>query len=88
MRVQKSKSFLCVSVLFLFTACSGPHETAEHHSADPDSAAGKAGQAAYKVSKETEKAAKELGHKVAEAAKDARAGYKDASQEDKAKHDR
>ena len=77
-----------MSLLFLFTACSHPHEEAEHHSADPDSAAGKAGQAAYKVSKETEKAAKELGHKVAEAAKDAKAGYKDAKEEDKAKHDR
>jgi hypothetical protein len=87
MRLLKSKLFLCVGVLLLLTACDRSHESAEHHSADPDSAAGKAGQAAYKVSKETEKAAKELGHKVAEAAKDAKAGFKDAKQEDKTKHD-
>ena len=94
----KLKSICLAGVFLLFTACGRSHETAEHRSGDPDSAAGKSGKVAYTVSKETEKAAevaskeaakaaKILEHKVAAAAKDAHEGWKDASEKDKAKHD-
>ena len=92
----KLKSVLFVGVLSAVTGCGRRHE---ERSANPDSVAGKSGQAAYVVTKETEKAvavvgketgkaAKELAHKAAEAAKDAHAGWKDASEEDKGKRDR
>ena len=98
MHIQKYKSILFVGVLLLLNACGHSHEAVEGHSANPDSVAGKSGQAAYTVSKETAKAAvvvgketgkaaKEIGHKVANAAKDAHEGWKSASEEDKAKRD-
>ena len=98
MIAQRTKLTFSLAALLLLAACRHEHKSSEDRSANPDSVAGKTGQAAYTVSKETEKAAvvvgKEtgkaanvLGHKVAEAAKDAHAGWKDASSEDKAKRD-
>jgi len=98
MRLLNIKTIAFVGILSLLTACGHSHEQAEEHSANPDSVAGKSGQAAYVAAKETGKAAvvvgketgkvaKVIGHKVAEAAKDAHAGWKDASEEDKAKRD-
>jgi hypothetical protein len=45
---------------------------------NPDTPAGKAGKLAYKVEKETEKAAREAAKKLGEATRDAHAGYKAA----------
>jgi hypothetical protein len=98
LQTRKSKSILFVGVLLLLTACGHSHEGSEDRSGNSDSAAGKSGSAAYKVSKETEKAAKVIGketekaakvvgHKVSEAAHDAKEGWKDASEKDKAKQD-
>lgn len=52
---------------------------------DANTVAGKAGKVAYGVTKETGKAAKVVGHKMAEAAHDAHEGWKAASAEDKEK---
>lgn len=94
----KPTFLIFLGTALLLAACGHSHERADGHSGNPDSVAGKAGQAAYTVSKETGKAAvvvgketgraaKEIGHKVANAAKDAHEGWKDASKEDKAKRD-
>jgi hypothetical protein len=88
MMMSQFKLAFFVGGILLLTACGHSHEADAHRSGDPDTVAGKAGEAAYKVSKEAGKAAKEVGHKVAEAAKDAHAGWKDASKEDKGKRDR
>ncbi len=64
----------------MMTACQAP-EPRRVGSGDPDTAAGKAGKLAYKLEKETERAAKEADKKIDKAARDARAGYKDAAKE-------
>lgn len=98
MHFSKSAVAAFLASACLLTGCRHNHDRSNDRSANPDSVAGKAGQAAYTVSKETGKAAvvvgketgkaaKVIGHKVADAAKDAHAGWKDASQEDKAKRD-
>jgi hypothetical protein len=98
MIIHAAKCFLFAGIFLLLAACSRSRESAEHRSANPDSVAGKAGQAAYTVSKETGKAAvvvgretgkaaKVVGHKVAEAANNAHEGWKSASEENKAKRD-
>jgi len=98
MRLLNIKTITFVGIFSLLTACGHSHEHADEHSANPDSVAGKSGQAAYVaaketgkaavvVGKETGKAAKAIGHKVADAAKDVHAGWKDAAEEDKAKRD-
>jgi len=51
--------------------------------ADPDSAAGKAGKAAHTVAKESGKLAAEAGKALKHAGRDAAAGWKEASQDDK-----
>ena len=97
MMVRKSQLILLGTALLL-TACRNSHEDKRDNSGNPDSVAGKSGQAAYTVSKETEKAAvvvgketgkaaKVVGHELRNAAKDAHEGWKSASEEDKAKHD-
>ncbi len=98
MRYFKPTFLIFLGTALLLAACGHSRDHADGRSGNPDSVAGKAGQAAYTVSKETGKAAvvvgketgkaaKEFGHKVADAAKDAHEGWKDASQEDKAKRD-
>lgn len=64
------------------TACQGPepHGVAGARG-NPETVAGKAGKLAYKVEKETERAAKEADKKINQAARDAHAGYKDAEKE-------
>ena len=57
----------------------------EHSDADPNSAARKAGHAAYTVAQESEKLAKKAGEKLKEASHQAHEGWKEASHEDKAK---
>jgi hypothetical protein len=88
MLVNQSKAVLLGAVLLFLAACGRSHESANNRSGNPDSAAGKGGKAAYKVAKETEKAAKVVGRELDKAAHDVHAGWKDASQEDKAKRDR
>jgi type IV secretory pathway TrbL component len=95
MKNMKVNMILLAGVLLLPAACTRSQE----HSGDADSAAGKSGKVAYTLSKKTAKAAKEIGReseeaakvierKTAEAARDAHKGWKDAAEEDKAKHDR
>ena len=50
---------------------------------DPDSAAGKAGKAAHAVAKESGKLAAKAGKALKHASRDAAAGWKEASQDDK-----
>ena len=75
-----TKSVCLSACLLLLSGCyqpERPHDRAVH-AGDPDSAAGKAGKLAYKVEKETEKAAREAGKKLDQAARDAHAGFKEA----------
>ncbi len=57
----------------------------ERSDADPNSAAHKTGHAAYGMAQESEKLAKKAGEKLREASHQAHEGWKEASQEDKAK---
>lgn len=52
---------------------------------DADTAARKAGRAAYGITKEAEKAAKAAGRKIGEATREAHQGWKEAERESKAK---
>jgi hypothetical protein len=53
---------------------------------DENSAARKAGHAAYGIAQETKKLSKEAGHKLKEAGRDARQGWNDAERENRDKH--
>jgi hypothetical protein len=66
--------------VLLMTACQGPQPHQTTGRPDPDTAAGKAGKLAYKVEKETERVAKEADKKIDQAARDARAGYREAQE--------
>jgi hypothetical protein len=67
-------------------ACGNSQDEAAQRKRDANTPAGKAGKVAYGVAKETGKAAKVVGQKIAEAAHDAHEGWKQASSEDKNKH--
>ncbi len=70
--------------LLLGLGCDRPPEP-RSAGGDPNSPAGKAGKAVYKLEKQTEKAADTLSRKLDHAAQDAHAGYK--SEEEKRKAD-
>jgi hypothetical protein len=63
----------------LLTACSPPQP--KRVEGNPDSAAGKAGHAAYAAAQETKKLAREAGRKLDKAGHDAREGWKEAERE-------
>jgi hypothetical protein len=71
---------LAATCILGLTGCanSSPPRKTEAESGNPNTPAGKAGQAAYKMRKEAEKAAKEAEIKIDKAARDAQAGWKDA----------
>jgi hypothetical protein len=78
--MKKSTVVLFAGIILWVTGCqpAPPPSTTDTHRGNPDTPAGKAGKIAYKVEKETEKAAREAARKIDQAARDARAGYKDA----------
>jgi hypothetical protein len=79
MLLKKSALTLTASAVLYMSACQPPPpHKAQTGPGDPETPAGKAGKIAYKVEKETEKAAKEAGAKIDQAARDARAGYDNA----------
>ncbi len=81
-------STLILIVALSAGACSrreSRNPTYERSDADPNSAARKAGHAAYGVAQETEKLAKKAGQKLKEASHQAHEGWKEASDEHKEK---
>jgi hypothetical protein len=63
-------------LLFVLCACTR---------SDKNSAARKAGKAAYEISQETRKAAKKAGQELRKAGQEAREGWKEAKREDQAR---
>jgi hypothetical protein len=86
MILGKTPAFCLLTLGAAFSLACGrsPNEEAQREH-DANTVAGKAGKVAYGVAKETGKAAKVVGHKMAEAAHDAHEGWKAASAEDKDK---
>ncbi len=72
--------FLLAAVLTLFS-CSSRQNT-EQRRGDADTPAGKLGQAAHKVAVEADKASKVAAQKLAKAAHDAKAGWKEDAKKD------
>lgn len=78
-----------IAAMLATVACSPPQpkksepyqDSRRTTHADDNSAARKAGHAAYGVAQETKKLAKEAGHKLREAGRDARQGWNDAERE-------
>jgi hypothetical protein len=77
-------AFVLGSTLIL-SSCFGSNESSSQRERNADTPAGKAGQAAHKIAKESEKAAKEINKKLDQAAHQARDGWQKAAQDDKAK---
>lgn len=78
--ILKQTPPVLLGVLILSLAACAPPK-AERANGNPDTPAGKAGKAAYKVGQEAEKAAKEAEIKLNKAARDAQAGWKDAKKQ-------
>lgn len=86
MRLLQNVTLLLVVVAALTcSSCGNSRDEAAQRQRDANTAAGKAGKVAYGVAKETGKAAKVVGRKLAEAAHDAHEGWKEASSQDKSK---
>jgi len=62
----------------------GPRENAEQKHSDANTPAGKLGQAAHKVAVEADKAGKVAAQKLQKAAHDAKAGWNEDAQKDRA----
>jgi hypothetical protein len=76
---KKPAVILAIGGILWVTACQPPPPPKMAVGpGNPDTPAGKAGKLAYKVEKETEKAAREAAKKLGEATRDAHAGYKAA----------
>ena len=67
------------------TARERERQRQEQLSRDADSAAGKAGKAAHEIATESEELARKAGRKLQEAARQAKAGWKEAEHEDRVK---
>ena len=76
-------SVLTVAAALTLGAC-GPRETADQKHADANTPAGKLGQAAHKVAVEADKAGKVAARKLERAAHDAKAGWNEDAQKDRA----
>jgi hypothetical protein len=73
-------------VIVLGLAGCRSSETTDQRHQDANTPAGKAGQAAYKVAQEADKAGRVLGQKLEKAAHDAHEGWKEAQSRDR-KHE-
>ena len=79
-----------IPVLFLIlglAACGSHNQSRQADESNDHSVAHAVGKAAYKVTQESEKIARKAGQELKQAGKEAHSGWKDAKQEDKAKHD-
>jgi hypothetical protein len=75
-----------IVLALLATACREPQVSRdEHRPGNPDTPAGKVGQVTHDIAKDAGKAAKEVGKEIGKAARDARAGWKEANERDKSK---
>jgi hypothetical protein len=74
------------AIMVTAVACSPPQPRRSDAPRNEDSAARKAGHAAYGVVQESKKLAKEAGHKLHEAGRDAHQGWNDAERENRDKH--
>ncbi len=86
MRFRQNTALIIAALGTLLMCACGNSQDEAARKRDADTPAGKAGKVAYGVAKETGKAAKVAGQKIAEAAHDAHEGWKQASSEDKNKH--
>ena len=72
------------ALLVLLAACREPQVSRdEHRPGNPETPAGKVGQVTHDIAKDAGKAAKEVGKEIGKAARDAKAGWKEASERDK-----
>ncbi len=76
---------LPVLILLVAGACTPTPPPRDARAQDPNSAAGKAGQAAHKAAVSLDKAGRVIGKKLDKAARDAHAGWKEASRTDGSK---
>lgn len=70
---------------FLMLGGCGPHETAEQRREAANTPAGKLGQAAHRATVEANKASEVIRRQLGQAAHDARAGWKEDAQKQRAK---
>jgi hypothetical protein len=82
------RSWLSLTVLgsiLVLTSCLGSGEDAEQRHKNANTIAGKAGQAAHSVAKDSGKVAAAAARKLAKAAKEAHDGWQESAQADKEK---
>jgi hypothetical protein len=89
MSVKKScRKMLCFPIalaLLSLAGCIGSGQNQEQRRADANSAAGKLGKAAHSVAVQSGKAANAVGKDLGKMAREARAGWQEAAQQDKTK---
>ena len=88
MKMSLTELTLRSTVLACFAAalaCGPPQSVSSERRGDPNTAAGKVGQAAHKAAVQVDKAGRVVGRKLDKAAHDVHEGWKEASRSDSSK---
>jgi hypothetical protein len=84
--MQPTPKLLLVALTATLLCSCFKHEMSEKERKEANTPAGKVGQVAYKAAQESGKVARVAGKELSKAAHEAHEGWKEAAEQDKAKH--